>query len=718
MASEQFSRTPPSTSDPSRNISGKRVRPTVSQEIDDENRRKDPKISRACDICKRKKIRCDGTLPCNNCTRRKIDCAYDAKYGRGRPPTPQSSTKTIDRCQEDLRRGDSITSCSWQQQNSPSGDQSAPETQYRVSPEPDVEGQYFDPTSGLNFLHRAWKKLLVQKDGSTSSDTQRPERHQPLTSAGDRPFHGEDDASGSVVPDAPTARKLQEFYFESCVVTYRMLHRQTVEGWMELFLKDQQDGRPMGWSLGNPRTAILLTIMAIATLRLQKMEREFSTYDEAHILQQSDRLYCTGVKLIEKEMGFPRLESAQARLIQVLYLLQTARMNEGWYKFGNTFHITLSMGMHRRSDQKRDLPFNSKRYNYITSECFKRTFWVAYIIDKYLSVVFGRPRLYQDEDIDQSFPDRINDEDMTPQGPTASDDSTDCHIDAVIFHAKIARIIGTASREVYSVNDLSHQERLAAANRLSCELHEWRASLPPHLGTVKPSTLIPSFRRQAIALQLAYFHALIHTNRPFLLSDTTSEGVSECMSSTKASLELINRMAGDNTLLHSFWWTQYVIFCALAVVYVGEIQRATRSTYVIDDVSSGQIFDLAEKCRSHLEQASAGLSPNQRYSVILDELRSEALRCRNTRNNPRLFQQSSLQRADPDANAVFDSSAIQETTLLGSVPDVLLQEDPMSNVLDGFLFSDWQTLDSSAFFPLPDPDSVSPTCDPAIGWGK
>lgn len=329
-----------------------------------------------------------------------------------------------------------MASCSWQQHNPPTPEQSAPEPHYRVSPEPDVEGQYFDPTSGLNFLHRAWKKLLVQKDGSAANDTHRPERHQPLTSAGDRPFHADDDASGSVVPDAPTARKLQEFYFETCVVTYRMLHRQTVEGWMEIFLKDQQDGRPMGWGLGNSRTAILLTIMAIATLRLEKMNRDSSTDCEAHILQQSDRLYCAGVKLIDKEMGFPRLESAQARLIQVLYLLQTARMNEGWYKFGNTFHITLSMGMHRRRDQKRDFPFNSKKQNYITSECFKRTFWVAYIIDKYLSVVFGRPRLYQDEDIDQNFPDNVNDEDMTPQGPTTSDNSTDCHIDAVIFHAK------------------------------------------------------------------------------------------------------------------------------------------------------------------------------------------------------------------------------------------------------------------------------------------
>ncbi|KAJ5405095.1 hypothetical protein N7465_006379 [Penicillium sp. CMV-2018d] len=708
MVSESPPRKSPSASESFRARLGKRPLSTTSVDGDEENRRKDPKISRACDTCKRKKIRCDGILPCSNCAKRRLHCAYDAKYGRGRPPTPPPST-TINARQQRLRSDNLNDLAIWQQPTPVINDASASQVLSRHSPEVEIEGQYVDPTSGLNFLHRAWKRLLIQKDESASYDPNDMERNQLLTSAGDRPFHVDNSASDGFIPDAATARKLQEFYFETCVVTYRIFHRQTVEGWMEKFLKDRQLGKPIAQSIGNSRAAILLTIMAIATLRLEKVHGEMSTEDESLVLQRSDELFCAGMRLTEMEVGFPRLESAQARLIQVLYLLQTARMNKGWYTFGNAFHITLSLGMHRRRDQKRDFPFTSKRQNYITSECYKRTFWVAYIVDKYLSVVFGRPRLYQDGDIDQNFPDNINDEDMTPQGLSISDDPADCYIDALIFHAKIARIIGKVSREVYSVSDLSNQDRLAAAHRSSRELHEWHASLPPHLGTVKPSTLVPSFRRQAIALQLAYSHALIHTNRPFLLTGGGSENVIECISATQASLELVNRMAGDNTLLHSFWWTHYVIFCALAVVYVWEIQRTTRPTDEIDNQSVGKMFDLAEKCHGHLKRASTGLSQNKRYSIILDELRSEAQRCR--MGNPPHPHQGGHPNGENNANTDTSFPFLQDLDMFGSAS---VQEEIMPNILDSFLFSDWQTLDSSAIFPFPDPNSVSPTCFPAV----
>lgn len=412
----------------------KRPLVTTNEDAEDENRRKDPKVSRACDNCKKKKIRCDGMLPCNKCAKRKSDCAYDAKYGRGRPPTPPLSTTL--REPQDRSRSDRPHQLSTWEQAAPGIDEvSVSRVHSRASPEVEIEGQYFDPTSGLNFLHRAWKKLLIQKEESASYDSNDAERNQLLTSAGDRPFHVDSNASESFIPSASAARALVKYYFEECVVTYRMFHRQTVEAWMEMFLKDREE-RPVSRSLNNPRTVILLTIMAIATLRLERVNGEVSMEDELLALQRSDRLFCAGMKLADEEMGFPRLESAQARLIQVLYLLQTSRINKGWYTFGNVFHITLSLGMHRRRDQKRDFPFTSRRQNYITSECYKRTFWAAYIIDRYLSVVFGRPRLYQDEDIDQNFPDNVNDEDMTPQGPSSSDGSTDCYIDALIFHAK------------------------------------------------------------------------------------------------------------------------------------------------------------------------------------------------------------------------------------------------------------------------------------------
>jgi hypothetical protein len=239
---------------------------------------------------------------------------------------------------------------------------------------------------------------------------------------------------------------------------------------------------------------------------------------------------------------------------------------------------------------------------------------------------------------------------------------------------------------------------------------------------------MPSFRRQAIALQLAFSHALIHVNRPFLLSEAASENVNECIDAAKTSLELIKRMAGDSTLFHSFWWTHYVIFCALSVVYVWEIQRATRSIDEIDDQSLGKIFDLAEQCRGHLKRASTGLSQNQRYGVILDELRSEAQRSRLLRNNApnpdRLGLHSGVTNTDVGFSFVHPD-------MFGSDTGAMLQDGIMPSMLDSVLFSDWQTLDSSvciacdapvgekanhspkAFLPFPDPNSVSPTDFPA-----
>jgi hypothetical protein len=75
---------------------------------------------------------------------------------------------------------------------------------------------------------------------------------------------------------------------------------------------------------------------------------------------------------------------------------------------------------------------------------------VAYILDKYLGVIFGRPRHYHDEDIDQKFPDLVNDEDMTSAGPNGTS-SNDCHVESLVYHAKLAQIAERISREVYSI---------------------------------------------------------------------------------------------------------------------------------------------------------------------------------------------------------------------------------------------------------------------------
>lgn len=71
---------------------------------------------------------------------------------------------------------------------------------------------------------------------------------------------------------------------------------------------------------------------------------------------------------------------------------------------------------------------------YLEHELRKRIFWSAYTLDKYLSIMFGRPRLLHDEDIDQEFPDQMNDDDLLQDDPAKRTGSPDCMMTASILH--------------------------------------------------------------------------------------------------------------------------------------------------------------------------------------------------------------------------------------------------------------------------------------------
>ncbi|KAL4985501.1 fungal-specific transcription factor domain-containing protein [Aspergillus falconensis] len=644
-----------------------------------ENRRKDPKVSRACDSCKAKKIRCSGTLPCTICSRRKLSCSY---------ARPRATSDLV------------------------------------------IEGQYFDLTSGLGFLHRASSKLSAQRGRFIAHGYDDVERSQLLVSAGDQPFYlGDRGPEAEVLPDDRTARETLSLYFDTCVVTYRMLHRRSVEQWLTGMLRNREQGRPVAHSLGNARAASILAVLAIAGLRCFKLKRKrnSSTLNDPQLescsLRESDPLFYASMMLTESETGFPALESVQARLLQVLYLLQTGRMNKAWYTFGNACQITSSLGLHRKQFHQQSA-FGGQA-DYIEQQCAKRVFWTAYTIDKYVSVVLGRPRLMHDEGIDQDFPDPVNDEDMGPDGRLTADAREECHVSSLIFHAKIAQLIGRISSEVYYKRQIDHA---AAADGLVCELQAWHAELPPHLGTVKPSTLIPSFRREATALRLAYCHALIHATRPFLLGDgrntfsndpASQSRISECLSAARKALEIIDTIVNDRELSHSFWWTQYVLFCALAVVYVWEIQR--NAHHELDDrsglihVSHETLFELAEKSRPYLQGGVGSLhlrNPNHRYGLILEEVRLEAqrqasqIRSRNVR--------ASLVTEKETENRLHEAWSEQPMPVLAPAAELDIATSAILNsgsrMLESWQTTDWLDLDSSVSQPLKSPQAAATIC--------
>ncbi|KAI9166564.1 Activator of stress protein [Paramyrothecium foliicola] len=690
--------------------------PSSSSELSpstaDNGMQKGRKVSRACDFCKSRKAKCSGTQPCDKCVVRGRSCMYDAKYTRGRPPTPPSRMDSDGNTAAFLPRSqpvrvpenDAFIADIEPLQNQESTGPS------RESPElgiAEIQGQVFDSTSGLSFLHRAWKRLSTQNANAVTDEPKISAETQPVTMAGDNPLPNIDEQTPLRLPGPAEARYLVGHYFDFCVATYRFLHRPTVEGWLCAVERNVEAEQPIWHGIGRVRAAIVLGVLAVAVAYREKSNNKLnSVEDEARALRLSDEFFCRATKLTDSETGYPRLESAQARLVQVLYLLTTSRFNRSWFVFGGASQFVSALGLHRRVNARRRR--TNRAVDYIHMQCGLRTFWTSYVLDNHLGVVFGRPRYFHDDDIDQELPDRVNDDCMTADGPSeVTDVPDDCQIDALIFHVKIARIMGRISREVYSTRDISDQGRVAAVHRLMQMINEWRDSLPLHLGSIPPSMLITRYRRQATVLKLAQSHAIMHANRLFLLGSSTSlyeDRVNDCMAAAKATLETVDAFAKEGPMFHAFWWTHYIVFIALVVVYVWEIQQR-RQGHTIGKENRVALLSLAERCHGYLAQATASNSPSRRYAVILEEFREAAL-TQIQRPQPiaeRPEPTRALQPMDLDNSAATTSGAVPAGHIMVPLVQNYPEGDPTvvyhPNLLDEWETTDWLDLDSSAFWP-------------------
>lgn len=201
--------------------------------------------------------------------------------------------------------------------------------------------------------------------------------------------------------------------------------------------------------------------------------------------------------------------------------------------------------------------------------------------------------------------------------------------------------------------------------------------------------LIPSYRRQAIVLKLAHSHAIMHANRLFLLSTSSSDyedQVNECMGAARNVLETVDRLAQEGPIFHAFWWTHYVTFCALVVTYVWEIQQR-RSRCVPGTQNRAKLMELAEKCQTHLANATASNSPSRRYSVILEEFQEAATN----------KTQTSTMAINPTQSQPEEQPDFVQVSMSLNVDNAMMADDRQvftgEDSSDTHLFGEWNTTD-------------------------
>lgn len=587
-------------------------------------RAKVTKVTRACDRCKTRKRRCDGELPCSVCQATESECTYNASYTRGKLVGPRPSLGSRDGQPPQGQLASPRPSLGSQDRHEPPHSQPDPGQNIVSAGEVNdarVIGDDIAPSSAYTFLRRAWERFGRRQADQVpiTAGHEDASRHMSVLSYGDRQLPPVSPHDFEFPPRA-AAERLLATYFDYAMPTYRFLHRQTVERWLIGY-----DG-PNDPQLLPARQAIVLMVLATALL--------FDRSSKEGVGSHSEWLCRSARQILIDEKGKLRLESIQARLAVCLYLLHTSRPNEAWYAFGTTAQMSVALGIHRTS-QARD------QDDSVTRECRKRTFWAVATLDIYLSVMLGRPPLLHADDFDQQYPEDVDDEELVSKDSRISLDDKDSVEKASILHSKLAQIIRNAAREQAAASLMADPHRIDVADKAWGELARWKSSLPVVLsGLVHASSLISVFRRQIVVLQLAHAHASMLISRPILLMDPTlaprtQSHVEACLTSAKTTLDMLASPASDGPPFTAFWFTQYVAFNAVSIVYVWLIQRKRgKMAGVNAPFGDDELLRSAEAVQKHFEDVSETNAPSLRYNIVLEELQQEARRLTNQAVRP------------------------------------------------------------------------------------
>ena len=403
-------------------------------------------------------------------------------------------------------------------------------------------------TNHLQFIRRASKRFgatdaLIAAPEDTRSDVS-------IFQLGDRKVP-ELDTSRVVLPDSHECLALFSRYFEFAMATYRFLHQPTVQTWLESY---QTDEKLTTTTLSTTRRAIILLVLATASLyNVDSSHDVIPQKPGEESFMAGEQFFQAAQKLMQGETGPARLESVQARILTSLYLLNTSRLHQAWYSFGTATQLIVALGIHRSGE------IRSAQPDLVVAECRKRSFWTAYTLDTYFSVMLGRPPYIQEAFADQDYPQLLNDKDLSSNQIVKRTKNIDCAITASILHAKVAAIVRQASKEQYLLHRTSEDQQLRTAARLNAEIAQWQNELPVFLsGAIQPESLIPMFRRQLTVLRIACAHAIMLINRPLMLSRHTltteiQPHVEECLSATKTALDVVLDLATSSRIFSAFW---------------------------------------------------------------------------------------------------------------------------------------------------------------------
>ncbi|KAF8431137.1 fungal-specific transcription factor domain-containing protein, partial [Terfezia claveryi] len=110
------------------------------------------------------------------------------------------------------------------------------------------------------------------------------------------------------------------------------------------------------------------------------------------------------------------IDDATIFLLISIYLMNASLPSPCWMMIGATCRAFQDLGLHKMPQPN--------QVTKVEQECRNRLFWAAYVMDRQIGIVFGRPVIFHDQDIDVHFPGLVDGKGVGPTGQGTSEEAT------------------------------------------------------------------------------------------------------------------------------------------------------------------------------------------------------------------------------------------------------------------------------------------------------
>ncbi|KAG6334450.1 hypothetical protein ID866_4639 [Astraeus odoratus] len=249
--------------------------------------------------------------------------------------------------------------------------------------------------------------------------------------------------------------------------------------------------------------------------------------DDTSVLLEGTSSHSAGWKYFEQVpvirktlLAPPTLEDLQVYCLSAVYLQGTSAPQACWTIVGIGIRLAQDVGAHRRKVYNSTLT--------VEGELWKRAFWALVTLDRATSVALGRPCAIQEEDFDIDLPVECDDEyweysdsELAFKQP----EDKPCNVTFFINYLKLYHIQAFALRTIYSIskhktafggNAPQWEERVVA--ELDSAMNKWIDAVPDHLRWERNRDVNTPFFAQSCVLYASYYQLQILIHRPFIPS--------------------------------------------------------------------------------------------------------------------------------------------------------------------------------------------------------